>query len=174
MSYPQSLNHKVVELTPLALHKLSKYTPKFMLKPILQTLLNQLFKQQIKTGDLDFIKNKWVRILVTDMDFSFDLSMTQHTAKPQLTVKPQLIVDFKPGKADVIFSSHSDYLLLLALNKIDPDTLFFQRKLGIQGDTELGLYIKNLLASLDLTQELPLQLSKWINRLADSVYEKKC
>lgn len=53
-----------------------------------------------------------------------------------------------------------------------PDTLFFQRKLGIQGDTELGLYIKNLLASLDLTQQLPQQLSKWINRLADSVYEK--
>lgn len=168
MSYPQSLNHKVVELTPLALHKLSKYTPKFMLKPVLQSLLNQLFKQQIKAGDLDFIKNKWVRILVTDMDFSFDVSMTQHTARPQL------IVGFKPKKADVIFSSHSDYLLLLALNKIDPDTLFFQRKLGIQGDTELGLYIKNLLASLDLTQQLPLQLSKWINRLADSVYEKKC
>lgn len=168
MSYPQSLNHKVVELTPLALHKISKHTPKIILKPILQALLNQLFKQQIKTGDLDFIKNKWVRILVTDMDFSFDLSMTQHTAKPQL------IVGFKPKKADVIFSSHSDYLLLLALNKIDPDTLFFQRKLGIQGDTELGLYIKNLLASLDLTQQLPLQLRKWINRLADSVYEKKC
>ncbi|HOY23792.1 MAG TPA: SCP2 sterol-binding domain-containing protein [Cellvibrio sp.] len=168
MSYPQSLNHKVVELTPLALHKLSKYTPKFMLKPVLQSLLNQLFKQQIKAGDLDFIKNKWVRILVTDMDFSFEISMTQHTARPQL------IVGFKPKKADVIFSSHSDYLLLLALNKIDPDTLFFQRKLRIQGDTELGLYIKNLLASLDLTQQLPLQLSKWINRLADSVYEKKC
>lgn len=168
MSYPQSLNHKVVELTPLALHKLSKYTPKFMLKPVLQSLLNQLFKQQIKAGDLDFIKNKWVRILVTDMNFSFDISMTQHTARPQL------IVGFKPKKADVIFSSHSDYLLLLALNKIDPDTLFFQRKLRIQGDTELGLYIKNLLASLDLTQQLPLQLSKWINRLADSVYEKKC
>jgi len=167
MSYPQSINQKVVELTPLTLHKLSKYTPKFMLKNILQTLLNQLFKQQIKEGDLDFIKNKWVRILVTDMDFSFDLSISQHTAKPQL------MVDFKSRKADLIFSSHSDYLLLLALNKIDPDTLFFQRKLGIQGDTELGLHIKNLLASLDLTQQLPLQLSKWINRLADSVYEKK-
>jgi O2-independent ubiquinone biosynthesis accessory factor UbiT len=168
MSYPQSINHKVVELTPLALYKISKHTPKIILKPILQALLNQLFKQQIKTGDLDFIKNKWVRILVTDMDFSFDISMTQHTARPQL------IVGFKPKQADVIFSSHSDYLLLLALNKIDPDTLFFQRKLRIQGDTELGLYIKNLLASLDLTQQLPLQLSKWINRLADSVYEKKC
>ena len=166
MLYPQSLNHKVVELTPLALHKLSKNTPKVILKSILHALLNQLFKQQIKSGDLDFIKNKWVRISVTDMDFSVDISMAKNTTKPQLTV------DFQPKKPDLIFSSHSDYLLLLALNKIDPDTLFFQRKLRIQGDTDLGLYIKNLLASLDLMQQLPLQLSKWINRLADNVYEK--
>lgn len=166
MSYPQSLNHKVVEFTPLALHKLSKHTPKVILKPILQAFLNQLFKQQIKAGDLDFIKNKWVRISVTDMDFSVDISMAKNTSKPQLAV------DFKPRKPDLIFSSHSDYLLLLALNKIDPDTLFFQRKLSIQGDTDLGLYIKNLLASLDLMQQLPPQLRKWINRLADSVYDK--
>lgn len=168
MSYLQSLNHKVVELTPLALNMLSKHTPKPLLKPILQKLLNQLFKQQLKEGDLDFLKDKWVRILVTDMQFSFDLRMDKHREKAQL------LVDFKPKQTNLVFSAHSDYLLLLALNKIDPDTLFFQRKLGIQGDTELGLYIKNLLASLDLTQQLPPQLSKWINRLADSVYEKKC
>ena len=168
MSYSQSLNHKVVELTPLALSKISKHTPRLILKPILQLLINQLFKQQINDGDLDFLKDKWVSILVTDMDFSFDLSISKETAKSQL------IVELKPRTADVIFSSHSDYLLLLALNKIDPDTLFFQRKLRIQGDTELGLSIKNLLASLDLTQQLPPQLSKWINRLADNVYEKRC
>jgi O2-independent ubiquinone biosynthesis accessory factor UbiT len=168
MSYLQSLNYKVVELTPLALNRLSKHTPKLLLKPVLQRFLNQLFKQQIKEGDLDFLKDKWVRILVTDMQFSFDLSIGKHREKVQL------MIDFKKRQPNLVFSAHSDYLLLLALNKIDPDTLFFQRKLGIQGDTELGLYIKNLLASLDLTQQLPQQLSKWINRLADSVYEKKC
>lgn len=168
MSYLQSLNYKVVELTPLALNKLSKHTPKPILKPILQTLLNQLFKQQLKEGDLDFLKDKWVRILVTDMQFHFDLSIGNHRETAQL------IVNFKPKQTNLVFSANSDYLLLLALNKIDPDTLFFQRKLGIQGDTELGLSIKNLLASLDLTQQLPTPLRTWINRLADSIYDKKC
>lgn len=167
MSYPQSLNHKVVELAPLALNKLCKHTPKPLLKPILHILLNQLFKQQLTEGNLNFLKDKWVRILVTDMEFSFDLSMDK------LKDKPQLMVDFKSRQLDLIFSAHSDYLLLLALNKIDPDTLFFQRKLGIQGDTELGLYIKNLLASLDLTEQIPPQLRKWIHDLADAVYEKR-
>jgi O2-independent ubiquinone biosynthesis accessory factor UbiT len=35
--------------------------------------------------------------------------------------------------------------LLLALRKEDPDTLFFGRRLVIEGDTELGLIIKNAL-----------------------------
>lgn len=166
MSYSQRLNHKVVELTPLALNRLFKYTPKTVLKPILQTLLNQFFKQQLNEGDLDFLKDKWVRILVTDMEFSFDLSIGKHKNKTQL------IVDFQQKQPNVIFSAHSDYLLLLALNKIDPDTLFFQRKLGIQGDTELGLFIKNLLASIDLTERFPSQPRKLINRLADDVHEK--
>jgi predicted lipid carrier protein YhbT len=168
MSYLQSFNYKVVELTPLALNKLSIHTPKPVLRPVLQTLFNQLFKQQLKDGDLDFLRDKWVRILVTDMEFSFDLSLAKLTAKPQITVA------FNQRETNLVFSSHSDYLLLLALNKIDPDTLFFQRKLSMQGDTELGLYIKNLLASLDLTQPLPLQLRKWINHLADTVFQKTC
>lgn len=166
MSYLKSINHKVVELTPFALNKLARYTPKILLKHSLQTLLNQLFKQSIKSGELDFLANRWVRILVTDMDFSFDISLYQcHT-------NSKIVVAFQQPNNDLIFSSHSDLLLLLALNKVDPDTLFFQRKLGIQGNTELGLSIKNLLASLDLTQQLPAQLSSWIKRAADDIYNK--
>ena len=31
----------------------------------------------------------------------------------------------------------------------DPDTLFFNRRLSIEGDTELGLMVKNTLDALD-------------------------
>ncbi|MDX1755394.1 MAG: SCP2 sterol-binding domain-containing protein [Marinobacter sp.] len=37
----------------------------------------------------------------------------------------------------------------LAERSVDPDQLFFQRRLVIEGETELGLAIKNLLDSLD-------------------------
>ncbi len=37
----------------------------------------------------------------------------------------------------------------MMLREEDPDTLFFHRKLLIEGDTELGLIVKNLLDSVD-------------------------
>ena len=42
-----------------------------------------------------------------------------------------------------------DDRLLLITGREDPDTLFFQRRLRMQGDTELGVYLKNFLASVD-------------------------
>ena len=38
---------------------------------------------------------------------------------------------------------------LLVSRQEDPDTLFFQRRLTIEGDTELGLEVKNILDALD-------------------------
>lgn len=40
--------------------------------------------------------------------------------------------------------------LAVALRREDPDTLFFSRRLSIEGDTELGLLVKNTLDALDL------------------------
>ena len=45
-----------------------------------------------------------------------------------------------------------DDLVLIAGRKQDPDTLFFQRRLKIEGDTELGLEVKNLIDAIDIEQ----------------------
>ena len=45
----------------------------------------------------------------------------------------------------VTITAGSREFLLLALRKEDPDTLFFDRRLCIEGDTELGLLVKNAL-----------------------------
>ncbi|AOY01127.1 SCP2 domain-containing protein [Jeongeupia sp. USM3] len=51
--------------------------------------------------------------------------------------------------ADVTFAaSFADYWAI-ARRDADPDTLFFQRRLTISGDTELGLQLKNLLDATD-------------------------
>jgi predicted lipid carrier protein YhbT len=55
---------------------------------------------------------------------------------------------------DVCFSATGDDLILIAGRKQDPDTLFFQRRLKIEGDTELGLEVKNLIDALDI-EKLP-------------------
>ena len=48
-----------------------------------------------------------------------------------------------------IIASACDFLLL-ALRREDPDTLFFSRRLRMEGDTELGLLVKNTLDALEL------------------------
>lgn len=48
----------------------------------------------------------------------------------------------------VIRGALADYWKL-ATRAEDPDTLFFQRRLSIEGDTETGLHVKNLLDALD-------------------------
>lgn len=56
-------------------------------------------------------------------------------------------------------------LLLLASRLEDADTLFFQRRLSVSGDTELGLLARNLLDQLDWSQ-IPLPLRIALNRAA--------
>ncbi len=47
----------------------------------------------------------------------------------------------------------------------DPDTLFFQRKIKMQGSTELGLYVKNFLDGFDVE-------SHWFSHKTDQVLQK--
>jgi predicted lipid carrier protein YhbT len=50
---------------------------------------------------------------------------------------------------DVEVSADAAVFLALALRQEDPDTLFFERRLAVTGDTELGLAVKNALDAVD-------------------------
>lgn len=54
------------------------------------------------------------------------------------------------GEADVRISASLRDFLALALREEDPDTLFFSRRLLMEGDTELGLLVKNTLDAIEL------------------------
>lgn len=56
----------------------------------------------------------------------------------------------RTGEPDLIISASACDFLMLALRKEDPDTLFFSRRLCMEGDTELGLLVKNTLDALEL------------------------
>jgi len=51
---------------------------------------------------------------------------------------------------DLTISAKAYDFIQLALRKEDPDTLFFSRRLLMEGDTELGLLVKNTLDALEL------------------------
>jgi predicted lipid carrier protein YhbT len=57
--------------------------------------------------------------------------------------------------ADVAISASALDFLLMAARDEDPDTLFFSRRLTMEGDTELGLAVKNALDAVDLSAIAP-------------------
>ena len=51
---------------------------------------------------------------------------------------------------DLTIAATGPDFLKLAQRKEDADTLFFSRRLSMEGDTELGLVVKNTLDALEL------------------------
>lgn len=74
-----------------------------------------------------------------------------------------LIARHAVSRPDLAISASAQDFFLLALRKEDPDTLFFSRRLVMEGDTEMGLLVKNTLDAmelppLDLRALLPVRL----------------
>jgi predicted lipid carrier protein YhbT len=57
-----------------------------------------------------------------------------------------------PETPDLAFRANLSAFLQLAARQEDPDTLFFNRELSIEGDTELGLVVKNMLDAVEWPQ----------------------
>ena len=56
--------------------------------------------------------------------------------------------------ADLEICASVSAFLQIATRQQDPDTLFFHRQLIVEGDTELGLIVKNLLDRIELPRFL--------------------
>jgi O2-independent ubiquinone biosynthesis accessory factor UbiT len=54
------------------------------------------------------------------------------------------------SEPDLTFRANLSAFLRLLAREEDPDTLFFNRELSIEGDTELGLVVKNMLEAIEL------------------------
>lgn len=57
-----------------------------------------------------------------------------------------------PVEPDLSFRANLSAFLQLLARQEDPDTLFFNRELSIEGDTELGLVVKNMLDAVEWPQ----------------------
>ncbi len=134
--------------------------PKFVQKKALLDGLKMVFHEALDDGDFEFLEDKWLKIEIRDMSLSWYISYEDD----------KLVVADSIQNEDVSFSGTLNDLILIAGRKEDPDTLFFQRRLSIQGDTELGLEVKNLMDSVDLEQ-LPKGLQILLHQLADFVHK---
>jgi O2-independent ubiquinone biosynthesis accessory factor UbiT len=85
------------------------------------------------------LRNKCINISVTDACLSFHFTWNgKRFAGSEAGLAPDLSIR----------ASAYDFVQL-ARRKEDPDTLFFNRRLVMEGDTELGLAVKNMLDAID-------------------------
>lgn len=78
------------------------------------------------------LTGKKLRLCVTDAKWAFDFEWKAS----------RFVACQNPEPADLTISASAHDFLLLASRQEDPDTLFFNRRLAMEGDTELGLLVK--------------------------------
>jgi len=124
-------------------------------KQVLSVVLNQAFREPLQHGELDFLEGAKVRIKITDLSLDWLITVGSDKFTP---IEREL-------KDDVCISGESPDFILLATRQADPDTLFFQRRIRIEGDTELGLGVKNTMDSMDW-EDLPMPLRRLLQSIS--------
>jgi O2-independent ubiquinone biosynthesis accessory factor UbiT len=137
-----------------------RFIPYSAQKPVLALVLNESFRVPLRHGDLDFLEGAKIRIKVTDLCVDWLIRVDTDRLTPVN----------REWEHDVSIAGESPDFLLLATRRADPDTLFFQRRIRVEGDTELGLGIKNTMDSMDW-DDLPTRLRKLL-QLAGLMIEK--
>lgn len=120
----------------MALSMLPSYPPSLLFSQGLNLALGRIIKPEL----LEPLHGKLVSIRVTDVGLSF-----------YFTINSTGFVACKAGKTpDFAISATAHDFFLLGTRREDPDTLFFSRRLIVEGETELGLLAKNTLDAIDM------------------------
>jgi len=125
--------------------------PPVLQRRVLRRVIATVLVAPIDAGALEFMRGRRLGIEVTDLGLHWviefnDGGVSVSECQPEASVR----------------GSVTD-LLLLASRLEDADTLFFQRRLNLTGDTELGLTVRNLLERLPW-ETVPLGLRIGLNR----------
>jgi predicted lipid carrier protein YhbT/chorismate mutase len=118
---------------------------------LLERAMARVLAAPLDAGALDFMRGRRLSIEVPDLRLRWVVTLEGRRLR---------VVQGVPEAG--VRGSATD-LLLLAARLEDADTLFFQRRLVLTGDTELGLTARNLLKRLPW-DEVPLALRIALNR----------
>lgn len=111
----------------------------------------------LKDLDWDHVRGRRFRVVVKDMGLRLHFRIHADGFRAE-----------RDGPADVTFTATAQDFARLALRLEDPDTLFFNRRLLIEGDTDLGLTVKNMLDAVELetvTSAMPIGLGRVVANL---------
>ncbi len=102
--------------------------------------LNLALAKKLAPDVTQLLLAKKLRLRVTDAQWAFDFEW----------VNNKFTASQNTGAADLTISASAYDFMLLARRQEDPDALFFSRRLCMEGDTELGLLVKNTIDAIEL------------------------
>lgn len=155
MAFLTPLSQRLEKALPHIPARITRFTPAPVLEVFLNVAVNHLLQPERLAGDLEFLRQQTARVEITDLNFDFSLTL----------IGQRLAVKVPAATGDATLKSDQASLLKILHGEVDPDTLFFRRKLLITGDTELGLYIKNLIDTIDLKQRIPKPLMSFLSKI---------
>ena len=104
------------------------------------TGLNLALAKSLAPDVTQMLLGKKLRLRVTDAQWTFDFAW----------LNGRFVASQNKGEADLTLSASAYDFVLLARRQEDPDTLIFSRRLSMEGDTELGLLVKNTMDAIEL------------------------
>jgi O2-independent ubiquinone biosynthesis accessory factor UbiT len=119
-----------------------RFIPDAVHAEVLSRALNHLLRGQPIATRLPEINGKSVCLHVQDAASRLYFRIEDGRLRPGV-----------PGRTDVLIRGTVADFWRLATRREDPDTLFFSRRLCIEGDTETGVHVKNLLDALEYDWE---------------------
>ena len=155
-STPTRLLAKLRPTQPLPgwLARIGRHLPALPPRLILVQALNHMLRRGLLPADMNQFAGRHFQLDVLDLGISIRFSADTQ----------RFTAENYPGAPDLRLAANSADYLRMILREEDPDTLFFNRKLQIEGDTALGLATKNLLDCVDWRWQrlLPQRLTAWL------------
>lgn len=133
---------------PNALAKLLRILPAYPGSQLFAQALNLTLTRHLPADSRALLEGKTLRIRVVDLQLCFDFSWRDDGFKACRVAEKR--VDKLDVESDLTIGATVHDFLLLAQRKEDPDTLFFSRRLQMEGDTDLGLLVKNTLDAIEI------------------------
>lgn len=125
---------------PALLTSLGQRLPAFPGSLLCVAALNLVLKPHLPDDLRAGLAGRHLRVRVSDAGVGFDFTWR---GDGFAALRPAGVPDLEIGACARDF-------IALAKREQDPDTLFFSRRLSMEGDTELGLLVKNTLDAIEL------------------------
>lgn len=140
------LTNKLIKTLIFSAAHINSRIPFQLKRKVALAIIQHIFKQSASEEEIDFLDGRILKIQINDIGENIYLSSCNNK-----------MVLLESAKEDTSIKGNLKEFIELALLQKDPDSLFFQRRLLIEGDTDLGLAFKNSLEALEYTLPTPIQ-----------------